>query len=377
MEDMYKRIYEPMPENWNTYEYFREQLEKLDNTSSPGYPYMREAATVGAWLGADGLGHYDEVKVQRLWYDVQLVMSGRYQHWFRAFVKDEPHKKAKAEKGAWRLIIAAGLPVQMVWRMCYAWQNELLNSRPYDTPSKHGLVFCYGGWRRFLAYVNTNQLYYSRDISAWDVNSPGWVFKVVGMWRATWPGVTDEWRRVHNMLFEDAYFSSKILFSNGLVVQQQFGGYMKSGVFNTITDNTLAMVGMHILACLRSNTRIGSIAATGDDVMQSVINDTYLGCLEKLGCRVKEVLNHVEFMGTDYRNGYPEPMYFEKHLVAFCTKTGIEAEVLDAYCRLYVYSDKFDFWQSIAQKLGVSTRSSTYYRFWYSSPLARVLKAAW
>lgn len=377
MEEMYKDVYQPLPEDWNTYGYFRKCLDGLDNTSSPGYPYLKEAPTIGKWLGADGMGNYNEQQIARLWYDVQAVMAGTYDHIFRAFVKDEPHKMKKAISKKWRLIIASALPVQMVWRMLFKHQNDALNAHPYDCPSKHGLIFCYGGWRRFLAYVKTNNLIFSRDISGWDINAPGWVLRLVGEWRSRWPGITSEWIRVKDIVYKDAYENSKILFSNGIIVQQLFPGFMKSGCFNTISDNSASMVAMHNVACLRSGQKFGKFAATGDDVMQSIISDEYLSCLEQLGCRVKEVLNHIEFMGTDYQKGYPEPMYFQKHLVNFMCKPGLEEEVLDAYCRLYAYSDKFAFWKLVAEKIGVKTRTSAYYKFWYSSPLARVMNTLW
>nr|QVG74731.1 RNA-dependent RNA polymerase [Virus sp.] len=377
LEHMYRAVYDPIPKDWSSYDHFVECLAGLDNASSPGYPYMLEASTIGQWLKADGLGGYDPSQVQRLWFDVQQVMAGTYEHIHRAFVKDEPHKIKKVQEKRWRLIIAGSLPVQMAWRMVFGHQNARLNAMPYEIPSKHGLVFCYGGWRRFLSMVRSQELFISRDISAWDVNAPGWVFEVVGAWRADWPGVGPEWRRVQQLLYEDAYARSRILFSNGVVVQQQFRGFMKSGCFNTIADNSLAMVAMHILACLRSGTCLGNIAATGDDVMQSVITDGYVRELEALGCRVKEVIRHVEFMGTDYRKGVPEPMYFQKHLVNVCMKPDNLPAVLDSYCRLYAYSDKQQFWMDVARELGVATRTSSYYRFWYSSPLARVMNSLW
>lgn len=377
LDELYHRVYVPLPENWSTYEYFRQSLDGLDNTSSPGYPYMREASTIGKWLGADGLGNYNEVQVSRLWYDVQRILAGQIDHIFRAFVKDEPHKKKKVVEKRWRLIIASSLPMQMVWRMCFRHQNDSLNAHPYDSPSKHGLVFCYGGWRRFLAYAHTNSLIYSRDISAWDVNAPGWVFELVGKWRQAWPGVTPGWVRIQEQLYDDAFKSSRILFSNGWVVRQKFGGFMKSGIYNTISDNSVAMVAMHVLACLRSGQKLGKFAATGDDVMQSIISDQYLDEVERAGCRVKEVISHIEFMGTDYQKGFPEPMYFQKHLVNISCKPGLEEEVLDSYLRLYAYSDRFRFWKYLADSLGVRTRASTYYKFWYSSPLAKVMHSLW
>lgn len=211
--------YEP-PDDWDSEERFRRLLLDLDNSSSPGYPYMREAPTIGKWLEADGLGGFSEMKIQRLWYDTRLVLSGNYQHRFRVFVKDEPHKIRKVQQSKWRLIIASALPVQMAWRMCFSHQNEWLNEHPYTTPSAHGLVFCYGGWRRFQAAARSKGIRYSRDISAWDCNAPGWVFRVIESFRtARGPA---SWRHSVRLLYDDAYRKSILLFSNGLVLQQQY-----------------------------------------------------------------------------------------------------------------------------------------------------------
>lgn len=377
LDQAYGSVYQPLPPDWNSYERFYDLLNDLDLTSSPGYPYLREAPTIGRWLKADGMGGFDKFQVERLWYDVRLVMTGNYQHRFRAFVKDEPHKKAKALEGRWRLIIASSLPVQMAWRLCFTHQNASLNANPYRIPSKHGLVFCYGGWRKFLADVRTRGMNIARDVRAWDVNAPGWVFKLIGEWRSSWPGIGSDWINLQQTLYSDAFEHAEIVFSNGLVVRQEFAGFMKSGIFNTIADNSLAMYLMHVLACLRSGLRFGNFAATGDDVLQSAISDSYLDQLQRSGCRIKEVLNHVEFMGTNFSSGYPEPMYFQKHLINFCSKPGIEEELLDSYMRLYAYSDKREVWMSLASALGLRLRSFTYYKFWYSSPLAKVMSDLW
>lgn len=347
-------------------------LLTLDYSSSPGYPYLREAPTIGKWLRTDECGSFDPVQVERLWYDVNMVMAGSYEHLFRAFVKDEPHKIAKAKENRWRLIIASSLPVQMVWRMLYTGQNEALNKYHDWCPSKHGFVFCYGGWMKFIAQAKTKGLNVSRDISGWDVGAPGWVFEVVGAWRESWPGATDSWIRVHRMMYDDAYKNSRIIFSNGVVVRQLFGGFMKSGLFNTISDNSLAMGAIHSLACVRSGLPFGHYIVTGDDIAQSTVSVGYLDALYKLGCRVKEVLYHLEFMGVNFSSGKPEPMYTQKHLFNLLTKEQFIAETMDSYCRYYAESSKYHWFTEIAKELAVPVKSRWFYQFWYSSPLAEI-----
>lgn len=371
-----ERMYAPamtrsVPEDWASRARFDQMLMYLDYSSSPGYPYCREKPTIGEWLGYNDLDSFDQRQVNRLWFDVLQVIAGQYDHIFRVFVKDEPHKRAKAETNRWRLIVMSSLPVQMVWRMLFHEQNMALNELWHRIPSKHGMSFCYGTWRIFLAMARTQGMKYSRDISGWDVGAPGFVFRLIGKLRQRWKGVTGSWITCQELLYRDAYGRSQLIFSNGLLLVQEFEGFMKSGLFSTITDNSIAMVGIHVLACLRARLPIGHISATGDDVVQSTISDAYLDELVRLGCRVKEVHNHIEFMGVNFSSGVPEPMYFQKHLYTVGMKPGVLEELMDSYCRLYAESNRFPFWARLAAELEIDVKSQRYYQFWFSSPLSR------
>lgn len=358
--------------HWFTYDNFKRHLQDLDTTSTPGIPYMREAPTIGQWLKADGLGNFDEVQVARLWFDVQQLFAGNWYHEFRVFVKDEPHKISKVREGRWRLIMCASLANQMLWRMALAHQNTWLNENPYNCPSSHGLVFCYGGWRRFKAHCHTKQLRYSRDISSWDVNAPGWVFKLIREFRKR-AGGPDDWLNTIDLLYEDAFERANLRFSNGVLLRQEYAGTMKSGLFVTIADNSIAMVLMHVLASLRSGQIVGSVWATGDDVLQSHYSDAYEAALEGCGCIVKEAAAELTFMGTNF-DTVPKPMYFQKHVANYWLTSEFEAERLDSYCRFYAHSDEFyPFWEMLARLSGVTVRSRSYYRFWYDNPIARIL----
>jgi len=379
MEHLYSKM-PPIRQDWDSYESFRRQLLFLDNSSSPGWPYMREKTTIGSWLGADGLGNFDEMQVQRLWYDTQQVMQGKYRHLFRAFVKDEPHKKAKKLASKWRLIVAASLPVQMAWRLAFAEQNDWLNDNAYSTPSAHGLVFSSGGWKRFKAHCLTKKLKVSRDLSAWDINAPGWVLEAVKQLRIRLggPNPPRTWIDCVERLYYDAFSNAHVLFSNGAILRQLFEGFMKSGLFNTISDNSLAQGFMHLIACLRTMAGLVPWWATGDDVIHGEVPPQYVEQLELLGCKVKEIEEKLVFMGTDFTNDDgPVPVYFSKHIVKVCTAMDEEtrAQTLDAFARLYCHDEKkWLLWASIASKFSVNLRSRSYYRFWYDSPFARLLK---
>lgn len=362
----------PQVDDWFTYERFLQMIPDLDMTSTPGIPYMREAPTIGEWLKWDGLGGYSAQQAQRLWYDVQQCYHGCYDHYYRAFVKEEPHKIAKIESKRWRLIMCAGLAQQMLWRLAIAHQNDWLNAHPYDCRSAHGLVFCYGGWRRFKAFCKAKGLRYSRDLASWDVNAPGWVFRMICELRKR-AGGPDDWMRVMDRLYKEAFEDSKIRFSNGVVVQQLVPGIMKSGLFPTISDNSLAMGSMHVGACLRSGQVVGSWWATGDDVLQSHISDSYLEALERLGCKVKEYEDKLVFMGTDFSEA-PVPVYLDKHIVNYWVSEDYEADRLDSYCRLWCHDERwFNFWRALGRNAGVTLKSRAYYQFWYDSPMYQML----
>lgn len=358
------------PDDWFTEERFRNELQNLDTTSSPGWPHMRTAPTIGKWLGADGLGAYDEIRVQTLWYETQQVALGAYDSYFRVFIKDEPHKMKKVLASKWRLIIAASLPVQMFWRLLFKHQNDWLNDRPYTTPSAHGLKFCHGGWRRFKAMLSTEGLCWSRDISAWDVNAPGWVMRCVREFRKRQGGPAS-WLRAVDVAYDDAFVHPKLVFSNGTVLLQEYEGFQKSGLFNTISDNSLAMIPPHVIASYRAHMPVGKIKATGDDVLQSNVTPLYLEKLQELGLVVKECERAAVFMGTDFTDR-PKPVYIGKHIVNVASTNATLEDVLDSYKRLYCFSEYYELWERVTHLLGLRTRSRAFCEFWYSSPLARL-----
>nr|QZZ63365.1 hypothetical protein [Leuven Luteo-like virus 1] len=371
MEDKYQGC--PAASNsWSSFENFSDLLDDLDMDSSPGYPYTEQAMTNGQWLRVTGIRDYDPIRVRMLWYDVQAILAGEMEHIFRVFVKDEPHKKEKADANRWRLIIASSLPMQMIWRMLFKHQNEWLNAQCWELPSSHGMVFCYGGWRRFKSVCKTRGLIYSSDVSGWDINVPGWIFDCVKELRKRWGGPPD-WMRTIDLVYDDAYKNSKLYFSNGIIVQQLFGGFMKSGLFNTITDNSLGGGFLHIVASLRSGQPVGNWIVTGDDMMRQYMSDTYLDQLLPLGVRLKEYSRNLDFMGMNF-DDKPKPNYFQKHIVKCATSPEHLGEILDAYARLYCFDPVHDnYWRDVAHQYNISLHSTSYYQFWFSSPLARLL----
>jgi hypothetical protein len=368
-EEAYEGARWQLDQEWSGYKCFLKAVLGIDWRSSPGWPLMRQAPTNGDWLLKDG--RIDPDRLAQLWIMVQQVMDGTYDHHWRVFVKDEPHTVKKAREGRWRLIVAASLPVQIVWRMCFSEQNDLESGGFEELPSLQGMSFCKGGWKRFLYRCASQGVRSSIDKSSWDWFAPGWVFKADLELRIRLGfGLDDKWRRVASSLYEDAFCSAKLVFSSGGVYRQKFWGFMKSGCFNTISTNSHCQFFCHALAESRIGREPSVVLATGDDTVQAVAGVDYVAELEKAGCVVKEVANHVEFMGCSFEDGYPEPLYFAKHLVAL---PRVEAEhfeeALSMYCMLYAHSPRRFVWREVARLLNVRVVSEATAKCWMDNPL--------
>lgn len=373
MLNIYKPARWTLPDNWDTRENFEIVVRNLEMTSSPGIPYCKEQPTIGKWLKWNGVTT-DAFQLERLWHDVNLVINGEWKHEFRVFVKQELHSQKKAKEGRWRLITAAALPVQVVWHMLFRYQNQKFLDTLYETPSFQGFVAPGGGWKKLYRYMKYHKLNYCLDKSSWDVNAPGWVFRLALMFRKhscknNNSPAFKRWERVAEAMYKDAYFDAVLTFPDGRRFQQTFLGFQKSGVVNTISDNSLMQVGLHAGACIRLRCPITPIIATGDDTAQQEPPEGYIAVLEELGCVVKEVVRGYQFMGFDHKNF--TPMYPHKHIAnAFHQKREFLEETIGAYLHWYVHHPYYERWVSLAMDLGLDPGSRFSHEYWLDNPQA-------
>lgn len=334
---------------------------------------MREAPTISEWLYR-GKVFPDEGRLEILWRDVKAVMAGDYEHIFRAFIKMEPHKAAKAREGRWRLIIQSALCVQVAWKMAFSHIEQSLLDNMGSHPSAYGEVWFGGGWRRFKRRAERLGTKWCLDKRAWDWNSPGYIYEDIKELRIRLTlNPTEEWLRVVDLLYDDAYVNSVILVGDKLY-RQTVPGLMKSGLLVTISDNSFAQVLLDRYACVRLRKRFSRIFATGDDTIQDEPEDAeaYVDVLQTFGCVVKEAVRGVEFMGTVFTENGPRPLYGGKHLKNITMVADEDvAGVLDSYMRVYAHCPVFTkFWRKLAVSLGVRVKSDAYYRWFYDSPEA-------
>lgn len=360
-----------LPDDMFSKDAFRRAIARLDNTSSPGYPYSQRGPTIGDVLGFNGL-YYDDFRVESLWHDVTQLMSGDFSEViYTVFVKDEPHKMTKVESNMWRLIIASPLNVQVLWHMCFAEMNDLVIDYAYELPSQQGIVLNAGGWRRYMASWISKGYNVGLDKRAWDWTVPGWKLDLALEFRRrmVFGSNKEAWDNIATALYKSMFVECNLMLSSGYVYRQLVPGIMKSGCVNTISDNSVMQVLDHVLACLMTGTEVEPLPkACGDDTLQCDWQVSNLAPYEQLGSIVKSVTSGLEFVGTRFTSEGPQPLYFEKHVYKLpYLKKEVLPDYLSEMCRMYAYSPRYDFWETLAVKLGYGNAvfSRGFYLAWY------------
>lgn len=347
-----------------------EAVKNLEWKSSPGWPYMKEAPTIGDWLDFNGV-HCDELKLQRLWYDVGKVLEDSFETVLRAFIKQEPHKVTKLVEGRERLIMSTPLPVQVVWVMMFSSLNNLESDKVWQIPGKQGMTLYGGAWKLYHRNWVRRGLTYGLDKSGWDWTAPHWSLKLdLELRRRLGRGSRiSEWYEIASRLYRNVFENPLIVFSNGLVLRQVVPGIMKSGLYNTISTNGHCQLFVHIAVCLRAGISIYPLPDTlGDDTLQHERHTHDLDLYRDFGVQIKAVSETIEFAGHNFTEFGPIPNYFMKHLVKARTvpDDGL-VEYLDSMARMYVHEREiFDFWDQLAHRLGHSLPLSyESYKHWY------------
>lgn len=358
--------------------HFDRVLRTLNFDSTPGLPYCRVQPTIGQWLGWDGLD-FDAYRVDALWHDVQLLLSGDRDVLYKAFIKLEPHKRAKIETGRWRIIICFPLHLQVLWKMVCDHVNTSLVANAIDIPCKQGFTLAHGDWKVYYKQWRQRGYNAGTDASAWDWCFNHWMLRfVVDMrLRLTRGSKTDLdlYERLLRMIYDMAFMpGARIVLPDGMVLEQQFVGLEKSGSPNTISDNSMGRLGASIIVCMMLGLPITPeyIGDTvGDDELKRLRrDDAFIERLKhayrQLGIVIKQVDWGLEFVGHKFEADGPKPLYFNKHLWKFFFVSDDNLNTfLDSMMRLYCHTERYWFWERIARDLGVRVYSRSYYLTWY------------
>lgn len=369
MEDWYSPTRWILPDDWLSFESFNKVLKRLDYTSSPGYPYCRHKQTIGEWLGFDGFS-LDPSQVNILWLDVLAAINGESELVQRVFIKAEPHKKAKAEEGRWRLIMAFPLNHQVLWHMLFDYQNDLEIKHASTIPSQQGITFHGGAWKSHLA--RWKQLGYDvgLDKSAWDWTYPFWLLKLdlEFRYRMGHGRQMDRWYELANSEWNKAFGKgARFITTEGYELEQQVPGIMKSGSVVTISSNSHGQAMLHILVCDDEGVSCDPYpACCGDDTLQR-LDQASIDGYRKYGVVVKSASEGLEFMGHEMLDSGPHPLYLEKHFNRFLhISEDFLFDYLDAMARLYVNTPYYQVWDDIACAFGKPVPSKWVLKRWYN-----------
>lgn len=367
-----------LPENYDSFERMKEVLATLSRESTPGLPYCREQPTIGKWLGWDGF-QYSPIAVQRLWYDVQLVLSGQWDHLMKSFIKMEPHKRQKVLDKRWRIIICFSLPVQVAWKMLFDYGNKSFVEHAYEIPTQQGLVLPGGNWKMYVRQWKSRGYNAGTDASAWDWSVPGWLLDAALEMRLRLARGSDKtltsWYALARRLYSEAFgVGTKIVLPSGLVLRQEFYGLQKSGSPNTIADNSLMRLIASVVVSMQVGLPLTIGRFLGDDALEKLPEDensveAIKRAYKDLGIVIKSVERGLEFAGHHFSDEGPKPLYLGKHLWKLMyTPTDILPEFIDSMARLYCHSPHYGLWTEIAARLGVRLYSRDYYLGWYDLP---------
>lgn len=369
MEKAYKKVVWEVPSDWDSRTAFEKAVRRLEMSSSPGLPYMKEATTNGQWLGFDGI-QFDTWKMDRLWHDVNLVMSDEWDTLLRVFIKQEPHKITKVKEKRWRLIMATPLCVQVVWHMCFDYMNDLEIEHAYEIPSQQGLILTKGGWKTYRKQWESLNTTVGLDKSAWDWTFPTWALSDCLEFRRRMgrgPRLND-WFVIADLLYRHMFQDPKLVLSDGTLLQQIVPGVMKSGCVNTISDNSHGQVLMHLIVCADMCLDPYPLPrAVGDDTLQHPDHVSSIEGYTKYGIVIKSVSECIEFVGHEFTATGPHPLYMSKHLKRLVyTKEEILSQYLDSMARMYVHTRYYSFWERIGWELGILLPlSKEAYLDWY------------
>lgn len=360
-----------LPDDFDSYDAFLKAVRTLNFPSTPGYPYCLEATSIGEWLGYDGFDGFSHVQLQRLWIEVQQVLRDDYDPIFKVFIKQEPHKKSKADVDRWRLIICFPLCLQVAFKMMFEFQNQAFLDEVFEIPVQHGFKLVGGDWKAY--YMQWSSLGYnmSTDFAAFDFGTTfAKALQVLELRTLLVRGLrVTEWKNIASALYRMIYVNAKLLLPNGELWKIIVQALQKSGGSNTLSDNGLLGFLQSIQVSLSEGWPLypfGSLVGDDGLFQRKAPDEDYLRAYKTLGWHVKQVENGMDYIGHRFTAEGPQPQYVEKHLWNLVyTADEILPDYVESMCRLYTHSPLFEMWQRIAEKLNVVVLSHGYYKVWY------------
>lgn len=225
---------------------FRCILDSQD-TASAGVPLMYFEGNKGPWLDdVRGFGMLLMERLGRL-LDVDMdhmtaeeLVKGGLRDPVMLFIKDEPHKEAKVKDGRFRLIASVSLLDSVVERVLFSKQNKMEIAGHRELPFKPGMGLHDEGMQDLFSYfkeIMAEGPTVSSDISVWDWTVPGWLIEMGRDYRLACGLSGGSWERLVRQYYI-GHSLSVLVDSDGFMYAQRVPGIMKSGSYNTSSDNS-------------------------------------------------------------------------------------------------------------------------------------------
>ncbi|APG75923.1 hypothetical protein 2 [Hubei sobemo-like virus 27] len=335
-----------IPDDFLEETHFLRAVEEVDYKSSPGYPYMVRNPSNSDFFGVvDGVAN--PARLKEIWEIVQirlhkLLLGEDDCDYIRLFIKAEPIKEKKLRDHKYRLISSVSVIDQIIDHMLFDPMNHRLYDNWHMVPSKVGWSPYKGGWRIF-----PTQPLLAIDKSSWDWTVCGWLIEQIVQFRIMLcNNINDSWIKLATQRYKCLFLNPLFLTSGGLVLKQKEAGVMKSGCVNTIADNSIMQLLLHLRVSLERGGDVDGLFYTmGDDTVQDEPNDLddYLSRLNQFSI-VKQATNRTEFAGMHFNYSQVEPMYGGKHAFNLLhLDPENEEQVCSSYMLLY-HRSKFRGW---------------------------------
>lgn len=309
MRQWYERATWRLPDDFLQRSHFERVLGELDWTSSPGYPYLLRHPNNGHFFGVkEGIPNPE--RVDAVWSMVQQRIAARDVDPIRLFVKPEAHSEKKLRTEKYRLISSVSVVDQLVDHMLFGEMNDKMIREWIHIPNKPGWSPFGGGWR-FMP----RETWTATDASSWDWTVQPWLLEMALEFRKRQcVNLTQQWVELADWRYASLFRDPLFITSGGAMLRQLQPGVMKSGCVNTIADNSVMQVILHLRVCAELNLPMTYLFTMGDDRLQEPVYDSekYYQLTSQF-CVLKSVQQVNEFAGFRFRGRWVEPVHKGKH----------------------------------------------------------------
>lgn len=359
VHSMFRDIRWTIPEDFLTRPHFERVVKRLDWTSSPGYPYLLQATSNGDFFKVSAVGEPREDRMDIIWNIVQSKLRGDDADPIRLFVKPEPHTQRKLEEERYRLISSVSVIDQIVDHMLFDEMNDMMIQNWFRIPNKAGWSVFGGGWRH-LPYED----WMAMDASSWDWTVRPWLLEMCLSLRVLCcQNMQERWFRLAERRYIQLFTNPVFVTSGGLMLRQLTPGVMKSGCVNTISDNSMMQVILHVRVSMELGIPVYPLFVMGDDRLQQIPQRTqeYIDLTNQY-CIVKSCTVRNEFAGFRFfRGGRVEPVHCGKH--AFSLRHVVPTvlpQLANSYMLNYHRSQHAGFFQGLFSRLGMTLYSDAF-----------------